>query len=715
MMEGHDDEEMQQIDFAVSPIHDNGGNATTQRRGLFSSLQAPYAKVTSDASGHEHAEVEHGGQPRVWAEYPNVDQSSALVSRLTAFAKRRPRWFGACAAFWLLGFPLIITVIALATSLASLQQSSASKSTTTVTSSATPFADYEVTTSLGAVATDNPTCSQIGADILNLGGNAVDAAISAALCLGVISPASSGIGGGCYMLYYNQNNGESTFIDAREVAPAASTSHMFENQPMAAQDGGLAIAVLGEVKGLYLAYEKYGSHKVSWKTLVAPAAKLAKRWAINAYVAKVLHEIEPQLYSGLYPELSKLYLTPSNTLKQEGDIVEQPQLSYTLSQIGEQGPAYLYDTMAETLAKEIQAAGGIMTAADIRAYAPREHEPIRVSLANGLYTYLGVGGSSSGGSVVAGILQFFLSYETPLTQLGSLYYHRVVEALKHGFAIRMSLGDPDYVNATGAHQALLSMSYMRDLQTQLTSDASVQASLGVYGGYYNLSHAYALSEDHGTSHISVIDAAGNALSMTSTINTYFGSKVVSPSTGLLFNNQMDDFSIPGASNYFGLAPSPYNYPAPGKKPLSSMSPSILLATDAWSLSHRTPTQVPKVRLIGGASGGPRIITATAQVILNYLGRGMDVLTAVTTPRVHSQLLPNKVDVEAQQLVTGARIDMPAAVYTTLRTLGHANVTAYDGSFAITQFISVDMDTNVRTAVSDPRKDGKPAAQQSSQR
>eukprot|EP01040_Poterioochromonas_malhamensis_P024772 gene24772-30732_t len=133
----------------------------------------------------------------------------------------------------------------------------------------------------GAVATDNPTCSQIGADILDLGGNAVDAAISAALCLGVISPASSGIGGGCYMLYYNQNSGESTFIDAREVAPAASTSHMFETQPMAAQDGGLAIAVLGEVKGLYLAYERYGSHKVPWKTLVAPAAKLAKRWTLN--------------------------------------------------------------------------------------------------------------------------------------------------------------------------------------------------------------------------------------------------------------------------------------------------------------------------------------------------------------------------------------------------------------------------------------------------
>lgn len=712
MMESHDDEEMHQIDFAVSPIHDQhdqaANNMNRRNGGLFAS-KSPYSKIKSEVSAHDAGT--NVAPSWINSDYLQIDQSSALLNKISVFSTNRPRIFGGCIIFWLLGLPLIIAVIALTTSLAVLQKSNSFPGATTTTTSSTPsFADYQVSSPLGVVATDNPICSQIGADILTLGGNAVDAAISATLCLGVISPASSGIGGGCYMLHYNQGTGESTFIDAREVAPSAATSHMFENQPMAAQDGGLAIAVLGEIRGLYLAYQKFSSKNVSWKQLVAPAAKLAESWVINAYVAKVLHEIEPQLYSGLYPELSKLYLTSSNTLKQEGDTVQQPKLAHTLNQIGEYGPTYLYETMAETLAGEIRQAGGIMTAQDISQYTPTIHNPISVSLANGLYQYLGVGGSSSGGPVVAGILQFMMSYQTPLTQLGSLYYHRIVEVLKHGFAMRMSLGDPDYVNATGAHNALLSMEYMTHLQSDLTNDRHVQSSLGVYGGVYNLSHASALTEDHGTSHISVVDAQGNALSMTSTINTYFGSKVVSPSTGLLFNNQMDDFSIPGASNYFGLAPSPYNYPAPGKKPLSSMSPSILLATDSLSMNMKSPLNVPKVRLVGGASGGPRIITATAQVILNYLVRGMDVLTAVTTPRVHSQLLPDKVDVEAQHLVTGATISMPTYVLQTLSALGHHNVTAYDGSFAITQFITIDMDTAVRTAVSDPRKNGKPAAQ-----
>lgn len=619
MMEGQDDEEMQQIDFASSPMHDpihDGDSKPVIRRGIFSLSTSSYSKVKSDSSlSSEHLEIT---TPVGWGDYPRVDQSSALVAKLSNCSKAKPRLFGGCIVFWLLGFPLIILTIALTTSLSAVHSNSSSSKTSTTTSSTSPFAAHQVTSSLGVVATDNPICSQIGADILDLGGNAADAAIASAFCLGVISPASSGIGGGCYLLHFKQSTGIAQFVDAREVAPAAATSHMFEDNPMAAQDGGLAIAVLGEVKGLYQAYQNFGSGKVSWKMLVAPAARLAESWTLNAYVAKVLTEIETQLHSGLYPELSKLYLTAEGTLKSAGDTIQQPILAQTLQNIGEFGPDYLYSTMASTLAAEIQQAGGILTEADIRSYSPELREPISTSLANGVYTYLGVGGSSSGGPAVLAIVEFLLSYDAPLTQMGALYYHRVVESLKHTFAMRMSLGDPEYVNSTGANAALLSPEYMSGLQTQLTSDASVQPELDMYGGMYNITHANALTEDHGTSHISVVDKDGNALSMTSTINTYFGSKVISPSTGILFNNQMDDFSIPGASNYFGLAPSPYNYPAPGKKPLSSMSPSILLATDALSLMQKEPKNVPKVRLVGGASGGPRIITATAQVFLGYL-------------------------------------------------------------------------------------------------
>jgi gamma-glutamyltranspeptidase len=175
------------------------------------------------------------------------------------------------------------------------------------------------------------------------------------------------------------------------------------------------------------------------------------------------------------------------------------------------------------------------------------------------------------------------------------------------------------------------------------------------------------------------------------------SQVVSASTGVLLNNQMDDFSIPNASNYFGLHPSPLNYPAPGKRPLSSMAPCIVLKTDGG------------VRLVGGASGGPRIITSTAQVILNTLGLGMDLLSATIAPRLHSQFLPVGVELEAQETVSGLSIDTPLSTGASLSSRGQANVTYHDASFGVAQFISVHTDDGSVTAVSDPRKDGRPAA------
>jgi gamma-glutamyltranspeptidase/glutathione hydrolase/leukotriene-C4 hydrolase len=194
----------------------------------------------------------------------------------------------------------------------------------------------------------------------------------------------------------------------------------------------------------------------------------------------------------------------------------------------------------------------------------------------------------------------------------------------------------------------------------------------------------------------VLDGAGNAVSLTSTVNTYFGSKVVSASTGVLFNNQMDDFSIPNSPNYFGLHPSPLNYPVPGKRPLSSMAPCVVLREGA-------------VRLVGGASGGPRIITATAQVILNTVGRGMDLLSALVAPRMHSQFLPALLELEAQQTVQGLDIACPPGLAQALSDRGQLNVSSSSGSFGVAQFIEVDSDTGAITAVSDPRKDGRPAA------
>lgn len=179
------------------------------------------------------------------------------------------------------------------------------------------------------------------------------------------------------------------------------------------------------------------------------------------------------------------------------------------------------------------------------------------------------------------------SFSEPLISLGNLYYHRLAEAMKHTFAIRLHLGDPSYVDSEGPLSALLSDKYMSGLANLNTSDFDVQL-LSTYGGEYSTKNI--IKNDHGTTHISIIDSDGNAVALTSTINTYFGSKVISKSTGIIFNNEMDDFSIPNSPNYFGLAPSPLNFPEPFKRPLSSMSPSILLDKHG------------KVRLIGGASG-----------------------------------------------------------------------------------------------------------------
>lgn len=649
----------------------------------------------------------------------NYDEDEDMIAWWTLgipFVKKiylkQPRLYGAVMMFALLAVPLLIAVVVLAVQLQqqsadTLGSSSASTSDTSNTVKSNNFASFYVNSTKGVVATDTPTCSQIGVDILSKGGNAIEAAIAATLCLGVISPASSGIGGGCYMLIHhpantNPNFPTQEFIDAREVAPQHATPNMFVNYPLQAQDGGLAIATLGEVKGLYAAFQRHRSGQVSWTDLVQPAAALAQEWTISPRVAFYLQKITTQLLHASQPieyeEIRKLYtkvdpMTRRVVLKQAGDKVQQPKLAHTLTQIATQGPNYLYTTMAETLANEIQSFGGIMTKEDIQQYDVTIMQPLHANISG--YHYLGVGGSSSGGPVVIALLKYMFSITTTLVSMGNTYYHALVEGMKHVFAMRLNLGDPQYVNVTAVYDALQSDAYMSNLQERTTKHHTVFPSLFEYGGEFNMK--YTTPEDKGTSHISVVDRHGNAVAMTTTVNTYFGSKVISPSTGILFNNQMDDFSIPGASNFFGLAPSPFNYPAAYKKPLSSMSPSILL--DGKN----------NVRLVGGASGGPRIITGTAQVILNVIGRGMDLLTAVVSPRVHSQLLPDIVYAEDQSLLFGGKLTIADDVISLLRNRGQHNVTLYDEAMGVSQFISVNPDTGLMEAVSDPRKDGKPAA------
>lgn len=601
--------------------------------------------------------------------------------------------------------------------------------------SSSPWDDFRATSYTAAIATDSVECSEIGADILRAGGNAVDAAVAATLCLGVVSPASSGLGGGCFIVMHNSTTGENLFVDAREVAPSGAHPHMFVDDPLAAQNGGPAVAVLGELRGLYHAWEHHGSGNVSWADLVLPSVPYAESWPISAQLNDEMYDSDEFLY-GDFPALSAIFKDERGYPKAIGTIIKRPELAHTLKQIATNGADYLYDTMADTLAAEIAEAGGYVTADDIRNYKPLVYPALETTVMG--HTYVGARGSSSGGPVVSGILKYMQSVAAPLASQGAQYYHWLVEAMKHGFAIRLSLADPEYFNVSRPVNALLSDAYMATLQRELSSDSSVQ-ELSVYGGTYNMQNAG--TKDAGTTHLSVIDPLGNAVSLTSTINTGFGSKLLSAATGIIFNNEMDDFSIPNKSNHYHLAPSPFNFPEAGKRPLSSMSPSILLDSRG------------KVRLVGGASGGPHIITGTAQVILNVLGRGMDLLRALTHYRVHSQLLPDEVDCEHHLYTLDPSDDAPPAVrrlqvrrsgrlarqgvvfntddgnsaamgfggalrqniiapervYAALRACGHRNVTAHTGSVGVTQFISVDPDTGLIEAVSDPRKNGRPAA------
>jgi gamma-glutamyltranspeptidase/glutathione hydrolase/leukotriene-C4 hydrolase len=352
--------------------------------------------------------------------------------------------------------------------------------------------------------------------------------------------------------------------------------------------------------------------------------------------------------------------------------------------VSEQGPDVVYDgELSAGLVADIQAAGGIITEEDLAGYQPVIRDPLELDVFG--YHMFSSPPPSSGGSAIFAVLNYLEGYLQPFAGVGNLAYHRMAEGIKHAFAMRMNLVDPDYVDVDDVVHDMLSKEFMGGLRENSSDDTTLP--LDEYGGKWNQ------LDDHGTTHLSIIDKWGNVVSMTSTINTAFGSKILSPSTGILLNDQMDDFSIPGSPNAYGLAPAPENYVAPGKRPLSSMSPTIVL-------------EKGKVRMIAGASGGPMIITATTQVLVNHLLRGWDLATAVSAPRLHSQLLPDELYCEKVTLVNGFYVYLPDDVRASLAMRNHNIVD--DDYLGVSQAIAIDQDTGLITAVSDYRKDGRPA-------
>ncbi|MGD9689755.1 MAG: gamma-glutamyltransferase [Phycisphaerales bacterium] len=502
-----------------------------------------------------------------------------------------------------------------------------------------------------AVAADHPLASQAGAEMLARGGNAVDAAVATSFALSVVRPFSCGIGGGGFMVVYLREHprmrieagGLRAALNYRETAPAAVTPDYFEKLAgdargrSASAIGAKAVGVPGTVAGLLEALHRWGT--LDRATVMAPAIRLAREgFAVDdAYARAARAAIDG--FNEHPDRKSRFTFTWRRFLGEgavkPGDVIRLPEQADTLDAIARDGRDAFY---AGAIARAIVAAiasdadgGGALTLADLAGYAPADAEPLTFTFRS--RTFLGMPPPSSGGVCMAqtlGILERTALAPQIEHGLSPGYLHFLVESFKHAFADRARwLGDPAFVDVPLAR--------MLDPQnlTALAGGITLGRVRGAYGTP-DPEPRVPPDDDGGTSHLCVLDARGNAVACTETINLEFGSLLAAG--GFCLNNEMDDFTtIRGEANAFGLRQSDANLPAPGKRPLSSMSPTIVL--DAGD--------PPRVELVAGASGGPRIITATTQAILNAILFGKDAGAAVAFPRVHHQWMPNVLECDAE--------------------------------------------------------------------
>lgn len=519
----------------------------------------------------------------------------------------------------------------------------------------------------GMVVSAHPLSSKIGVEILKKGGNAVDAAIATAFALGVAEPNASGLGGGGFILIYNAKNKEIVTIDYREMAPLKATPDMYKFTP----DGKIvddeitvghkAVAVPGTLAGLTLALSKYGT--MSLKDVMAPSIKLAEE---GYEVSKTLNGLMKDNFEKIskFPAAAQIYLK-GGLPYEVGDRIYLKDLAKTYRLIADKGPDVFYKgEIADAIEKEMKASGkGLITKEDLAAYKPIFRAPVKGSYRG--YEIISMAPPSSGGTHIIQLLNILEGYD--IAKLGhntSANIHTMAEAMKRVFADRAKyMGDPDFVKVP--IKGLLSKKYAEELRKEISVD---KAGEKIPAGNP------VLYESGGTSHLSVADKDGNLVALTQTINYFFGSGVLVPGTGILLNNEMDDFvPKPGALNSI----------EPKKRPISSMSPTLVVKDGKPYLSIGTP-------------GATRIITALSQILMNIIDHKMDIQQAIDAARIHCMtadvFMESRIAKDVQQALTSK---------------GHKLSVRkdFDLYFGGAQGIMIDSKTGILYGGADPRRDG----------
>jgi gamma-glutamyltranspeptidase/glutathione hydrolase len=527
----------------------------------------------------------------------------------------------------------------------------------------------------GMVVSANRIASEVGVQILKSGGNAVDAAIATGFALAVVHPAAGNIGGGGFMIV-RLADGTTSAFDFREKAPLAAHERMFvdSNGQLARglnHDGYLAVGVPGTVAGFALAHKRYG--KLPWARLLQPAIKLAEKgFPLSHKLASDFRALAPAFKK--YPASARKFLKPDGSFYEEGEIWRQPDLAATLKRIARRGADGFYKgKTAELIEKQMKANGGLITREDLASYEAKERQPIEVDYRG--YRVISMPPPSSGGVTLGIMLNILEGYELePLGHNSAAYLHLLAEAMRRAYRDRARyLGDPDF-NPDMPVERLLSKEYAAELRQTInpwlaskSSPADVQEP----------------TESTETTHYSVVDAAGNAVSTTYTLERWYGSKIVVEGAGFLLNNEMGDFNpVPGLTDTTGLIGTRPNLVAPGKRMLSSMTPTLVVRGDSTFM-------------VIGSPGGRTIINTVLQSILNVVDFGMNISEAIDAPRIHHQWLPDVLRIEKY----GTTVD----TIRLLQGMGHrVRVTRSMNSQGRAMGIIIDPESGMRLGAADPR-------------